>query len=133
MKTEAQYESDICAIAAKWRDLVDARAAAGWAPQLAFEDAANRAAKVGSRDEATIQMMTRAAAWLRYPPSKEPQWSRAAEFATWWNARFSDAPRLDDYDFAAPCLLDVGDGQQVAIIATWSAFTSTLSPERVDA
>jgi hypothetical protein len=132
VKTQAQYETDIPAIARVWMGLVDARVAAGWTPEFAFDDASNRAAKVGTDDEATIQMMTRAAAHIAYPPSSELGWPHRNAFVAWWNARFDDAPRLDDYDFAAPCLLEVGD-QTAAIIATWSGYREYMAPERAQA
>lgn len=132
MMTDPERAAAIQAIVTTWRAVTDQRIAMDWAPEFAFDDAANRAAKIGKRDEATIQMMTSAAGWIAYPPSREPEWPHKEAFRAWWNARFPDCPRLDDYDFAAPCLAQIGD-HTAAIISTWSAFTREFSPERAQA
>ena len=130
--TQEQYDAQVNAIAREWRELINQRVAGGWAPAFACDDAANRAARTGKRDEATIQMMTQAAGWISYPPSKLMDWPHTDAFRAWWNARFPDCPRLDGYDFAAPCFVEVG-GQRAAIISTWSAFSREFSPEKVQA
>lgn len=131
MKTQAEYEADIMAIARDWRRLVEERVAAGWEPTFAFDEAADRAAKVGTNDEATIQMMTRAAGALAYPGSKEV-WQHSDAFRAWWNARFPLAPNLEGYDFRAPCLFEAGE-LRTGIIATWSCFAREFMPERAQA
>lgn len=127
--TQAQYDAQVNAIAREWRALVDQRIASGWAPVFACDDAANRAARAGKRDEATIQMMTYAAGELY----QATDWAHVADFVAWWNARFPAAPRLDGHDFAMPCIIEMPDGRTAAIASSWSAFTREFSPERAQA
>lgn len=127
-KTEAEYDADIAEIAAAWADQSQTLIDAGWTPPFAFASIADRVAKIDSSDEATIQMMT-GAAGLVFSLSG---WEHRDAFASWWNDRFADAPRLGDGRFAAPCLMEVGD-KRAAIIATWSCFTRQYARERAQA
>lgn len=127
--TQEQYDARTKTVAHEWREFSDQRIASGWAPEFAFDDAANRAARIGKRDEATIQMMTFAAGELY----QAADWPHAAAFTAWWNARFADAPRLADHDFAMPCIVEMPDGRTAAIASPWSAFTRGFSPERAQA
>lgn len=109
-------------IADRVRERVASRLATGWKLDFAFEDALHFATDVGSRHEATIQMVTLAGGKLARG------WEHSAAFVRWWNALFPYADHVAG--FACPATIDLPNGQRGAFIATWSGF---LADRRGDA
>lgn len=123
--TQAEWDAQIRRAAHDIRARSEALIAKDWNPGFAFEEACNHAAEIGSRTELTIQMMTLAASSLT-------DWSRWSEFKGWWNARFPNAPRVSEEQFAAPCLMQIG-GLDVAVISPWSRCLASLAKQKADA
>jgi hypothetical protein len=121
-KEQRRREAQMDTITASVRERAEARMAAGWQPDFAFEDAVNAAANIGSGREATIQMMTLAC--LRLARG----WEQSSAFVSWWNRLFPDAAHVSG--FACPCTLNLPNGQRAAIIAEWSTF---LAQRKADA
>ncbi len=125
MKSHEEWLAQIEAIALRIKASADERIANGWRDDFAFEAALSDAADVGTRSEATIQMMNLAAASMH-----RRDWPRWEAFKAWWNARFPMAPRTSG--FATPCMMVLADGREGALIATWSGYLARLD-ERVEA
>lgn len=109
-------EAQITATAQVIRESAEAKIAAGWAPEIAFDAAVHAAAKSDARDEATVQMMTLACSILAR------NWEHSVAFVEWWNALFPNSPRCSG--FANPAVMELENGQSAAIIAPWSGFMS---------
>lgn len=106
-----------------WRERASALLASGWAPEIAFDAAAEEASGGDCPTEATIQQMTLAAVDLH----GDKEWPHASAFSQWWNARFADAPLVGD--FRAPCFAEIG-GARVGFIAPWRTFIRDWRRER---
>lgn len=115
-------DEHIVRIADRVRDRVASRLAAGWNINFALEDALHYATDVGTRREATIQMVTLAGGKLARG------WEHSEAFVRYWNALFPFADLVEG--FACPATIDLPNGQRGAFIATWSGF---LAERRADA
>lgn len=112
-----EYEAQIDAIAARIRESAEAKIAAGWATDNAFDAAVHAAADSDKTTEATIKQMTLAASALARG------WTHSEAFVLWWNALFPTADRVQG--FACPATIDMPDGRRVGVIASWSGYLST--------